>query len=558
MNFITAIKNIIIYKEPDNRRRFELLEDEQEDMMSGKSDAGTEDEKPDKSDKSKEDSENVSKDLKKNLQKIKQGFHYPTNQDIIIREFKVMQKVNAFIIYVDGMVDENIVNDYILRQLMTEQDIYENTKISAEYIVENLLPINYITMYNGFNQVFKEILNGLTALFIEGCEECILIESRGYEKRSVTTPQAETVIKGPHEAFTENLRTNLTLVRKIIRNKELVTETMPFGKVANLTCAIMYIKGITNTKIIQEIKRRITSLDIDIIAGHGGLEQLIEDYPNSLFPQLLSTERPDKVADYLLYGKVAIICDGSPYVTLAPVTLFHFFQSPEDTVLRWQFGTFLKLIRWIAGGLAMFLPGLYIALTLFHSEMIPTSLLFSFARARENIPIPSLIELLIMETTFELIREAGLRVPGAIGQALGVIGAIVLGQAAVAAGLVSPILIMVVSITGLSSFAIPNYSMAFTIRLMRFVFIFFAAIAGLYGMTAGVFIFSGLTCSMKSFGAPYFSPVAPKTNASHDIGIVGPDWTLKERPDYLNTKDRNRTTRGVVRGWVRQDKRRKR
>ena len=205
----------------------------------------------------------------------------------------------------------------------------------------------------------------------------------------------------------------------------------------------------------------------------------------------------------------------------------------------------------VAAFLATFLPSIFIAITLYHKEMIPAELLFSLSAARENIPIPSILELLVMELSFELMREAGIRLPGAIGQSLGIIGAIVLGSAAVAAGIVSPILIMVVSITGLCSFAIPNYSIAFGVRITRFIFLLFGAIVGFYGIAAGIFIFGGLACSMKSFGVPYFSPVAPKTKSNHDIGIMAPSWTLKERPDFLNTNNRKRTS-GAVRNWIQQ------
>lgn len=552
MNLALAIKNIIIYKEPKNTQIFELLEDEQEDMKSGADHTSYGNDTS--AAQSLDNSNNVYKELNKNIEEIKREFHFPTNKDIVIREFKVMRKTNACIVYIDGMADKGTINDYILRQLMTDQEMHEDTKISIDYITNNLLAINQITKHISFDQIIMQILNGLTALFVEGCEECIIIESRGYDKRNVGKPEVETVIKGPEEGFTENMRTNLTLVRKIIRNNKLITEFIPLGKTDNLTCAIMYINGITNPKVVQEVKRRITGLDVDIITGGGGLEQLIEDHPLSLFSQLLSTERPDKTALYLMYGKIAIFCEGSPYASLAPITFFHFFHSPEDFDLRWQFGTFLRLIRLIAANLALFLPGLFIALTLYHQEMIPTELLFALSNAREHIPLPTLFELLAMEITFELIREAGLRIPGAIGQALGVLGAIVLGQAAVAAGLASPILIMIVSITGLSSFAIPNYSIAFAIRLLRFAYTILGTIAGLYGIAAGIVIFGGFICSMKSFGVPYFSPVAPKTKAEHNIVIIAPPWTLKERADYLNTVNRSRTG-GTVRGWIRQDKR---
>ena len=505
MGLISAIKNIIIYKEPQDNQPFELLEDEQEDRMKAapaEQDAnnrssvkggdnndknnndGKNNEAPpaagltkplkrtlrlgekgkrtkkagnNDSDSSQQQNKIVSRELKKNLEIIKQEFNLPLNQDFVIREFKVMQQVDAFIAYIDGMADKTTINDYILRQLMAEQKNDDIKEINIDYISNNLLTVNQITKENEYNQIIKQVLNGLTVLFVDGNEKCIVIESRGYEKRNITTPISENVIKGPQEAFVENLRTNLTLVRRIVRNKDLVTEMLPLGKADNLLCAVLYIEGITNPQIVKEVKRRIKSLDIDFILGNGGLEQLIEDHPLALFPQILNTERPDRTASFLLDGKVAIICDGSPLASIVPITFFHLLHTSEDTALRWQYGSFLRIIRILASFLAVFLPGLYIALILYHQEMIPTELLFSLTKARENIPFPTVLELLLMELSFELIREAGLRVPGLIGQTLGIIGAVVLGQAATSAGIVSPILIIIVAITGMGSFAIPIF-----------------------------------------------------------------------------------------------------
>lgn len=599
MNFISAIKDIIIYKEPQNNQVFELLEDEQEDWgktKSGKKDAnagnsakGDENgnENNDKNNneaspgkglirplkrilrlgkKGKESEEKgnknapdnreeknnfITRDLMKNLDTMKREFNFPLNQDVIIREFKIMQQTKAFIIYIDGMADKITINDYILRQLMAEQKNTESKHLSVDYICDNLLTINQINKEKEFDQTVRQILNGLTALFVEGNEECIVIESRGYEKRGITTPITETVIKGPHEAFVENLRTNLTLVRRIIRNKDLVTEMLPLGKADNLLCAVLYVEGICNPKIVQEVKRRIKSLNIDFIPGNGELDQLIEDHPFALFPQILNTERPDRTASFLMDGKVALICDGSPLASIVPITFFHLLHTSEDTSLRWQYGTFLRLIRLFASFVAVFLPGLYIALTLYHHEMIPTELLYSLTRARENIPFPTVLELFLMELSFELIREAGLRIPGVIGQTLGIIGAVILGQAAVSAGIVSPFLIIIVAITGLGSFAIPNFSISFGYRLTRFIFLLFGTIAGFYGIAAAIVIIGSLLCSMKSFGVPYFSPVAPATKATPDIGIRGPSFKQKERPDFLNTMNRKRAG-NTVRGWVNQ------
>ncbi len=574
MDLRNIINGLFIYKEPMEYDRFELLEDEAEDkgevqssIMSDNDAKKTYVAKPEsklrtiisgwrqgttdeKATHKKSNGAKVDKKLQTNLQNIKLEFNSPTNQDVVIREFKVMQQSDAFIVYIDGMADKNTINDYILRQLLERHNPSNNIRTNiVDYIANNLLASNQIVKESEYKEIVKQVLNGLTALFIDDCEQCILIESRGFDKRSVAPPLTETVVRGPQEAFIENLRTNITLVRRIIRNKDLVTEMIPVGNENNMTCAVLYMKGIANPKIIEEVKRRICSIDLDFVSTDGVLDQLIEDHPMALFPQILSTERPDRTASFLIEGKVAIICDGTPFASVVPVTFFHMFHTSEDYSLRWQGGTFLRLVRVIAGTLAVFLPGLYVALILYHQEMIPAELLVSLAKARENIPFATITELLMMEISWELVREAGVRVPGVVGQTLGIIGAVILGQAAVAAGLVSPILIIIVAITGMGNFAIPNFGLSFGIRILRFAFILLGAIAGFYGIAAGVFIFGGLACSMKSFGVPYFSPIAPKTKTSPDIITRMPIWLQKTRPDAINTQKRQRSGK-VVRGWT--------
>jgi len=532
----------------------------------------------------------ISKDLQTNLRTIKQELNSPTNQDVVIREFKVMQKCDAFLVFIDGMADNGTINDYILRQLMARpfgqsegssckeepkkgdsgssnqeessktlvrQDETKNTNnadvCTVDFIAANLLSANQVTKFSDIDSAIKQVLNGLTAVFINGDNKCIIVETRGYESRSVTTPMTETIVKGPQEAFVENLRTNLTLIRKIIKSKDLITEITPIGKIDQVNCAIVYMKEIVNPKVVAEVKRRINNLDIDFAIGNGVLDQLIEDHPYSIFPQIISTERPDRTASFLMDGKVALICDGAPFASIVPVTFFHMFHTSEDSIIRWQYGNFLRYVRMFASFFAAFLPGLYIALTLYHKEMIPNELMVSLHKARENVPFPTVFEVLLMELSFEIIREAGIRVPGVVGQTLGIIGAIVLGQAAVSAGLVSPVLIIIVAITGLGSFTIPDFGLSFSIRIMRFIFIFLGAMAGFYGISAGMFVLGGYACSMKSFGVPYFAPIAPKTKSSPDVINRAPAWTQIERPDFLNTRNRKRGG-NPVRKWTESEK----
>lgn len=590
MALLQSIKDILIYKGPKIYNTFELLEEDNEgngqNQATGKktkeggghkvgapdtSKDGTKAvsrkkypelvkgtpigkvrQKKDDEKKPQKTTDNVDKQLDVNMDRIKAMLNFPTNVDVVIREFRILQKGDAFILYIDGMANGDTINDFILRPLLSETKSGENNKTdNIDYVVENLLSVNQISLETRYSQIIPKVLNGFTALFIDKSEQCVVIETPGFAKRSVTEPKTESVVFGPHEAFIEDLKTNITLVHRIIRSKDLITEILPVGKKFITNVAIMYINGVTNPKIVNEVKRRIESIDADYVLNTA-LPHLIEDDPYALLPQILHSERPDRTASFLLEGQVAIIADGAPYSHIVPVTFFHMFHTSEDHSLRWQYGTFLRIIRVIAIALATLLPGLYLAVTLFHHEMVPTELLVTLVKARENLPFPATVEILLMEFSWELIREAGIRVPGIVGQTLGIIGAVILGQAAVQAGLVSPILIIIIALTGLGNFAIPNISLAFGIRILRFAFLFLGATAGFYGIAIGVFILSGLACSTKSFGVPYFSPTAPKTGSSTDLVLRLPTFAQKSRPDPINPVDIG-TSKGPVRGWLKQN-----
>ncbi len=575
MSIFSGLKGFILYKEPVPADQFRFPETEPEDVGEAlispavkwqvdAESAAAEGASPEALDTAttpeleaearaghaqKEAMPNLSRRLNVNLDNVRSIFAVPANQDVVIREFTVLEQKKAFLVYVDGMADKEVVNNFVLRQLMERAAERSPRRGNAiQFVAENLLSVNQLKRSDRFSEIAHQVMNGLTALFIDGCAECLLVESRGYEKRAISTPMNEAVIKGSQEAFNENLRTNITLVRRMIRNRKLITEIVTIGKVDNTNCAILYLDGIANPKLVAEVKRRLENVDIDFVGGDGMMDQLIEDHPYALFPQVLSTERPDRTASFLVEGKVAIITDGTPFASIVPATFFHLFHTFEDNALRWQYGTFIRFVRLLASIFATFLPGLFVALILYHQEMVPTELMASVSKAREAVPFPMIVEVLLMETSWELIREASVRVPGVVGQTLGIIGAVILGQAAVAANLVSPILIIVVAITGMGNFAIPNFSLSFAVRILRFGFIFLGGIAGFYGIATGIFIFGLLVCSMKSFGVPYLSPVAPRTKSNLDIIARTPIWLQKARPDFVNPVHRARTNR-FIRGW---------
>ena len=496
-----------------------------------------------------------------NLEYIKTRYNILINSDIVLRQFTINargKQYNAFIVYIDGMVNSQIMDSFILKPLMLRNynNLYDGThsKIISESITNNitvrkvkkfdlpnylmgcLIPQNNIKEISDFDNAANGINSGNCVLFVDTLNIAFDIELKGFKQRSVDVPNNEIVIKGPHEAFVENLRTNTSLIRRIINNENLIIENIEVGKITKTKCAVCYMKNITNNNLVSEVKYRLNNLDIDSLLSAGELEQLITDSNILGIPQVLSTERPDKATKYLLHGRVIVIVNGTPYAIIMPAVLVDFLTSAEDTNLKVNFGNFLRFLRVLAGFITLLLPGLYVAITSFHQEILPTSLLYSILGSRENVPFPIILEILIMEISFELIREAGLRVPSPIGPTIGIVGALVLGQAAVSAGIVSPILIIIVAITAIASFAIPDFSFGFHLRYYRFAFILLGFMSGFLGIALGLFIYISILCSIHSFGVPFTSPFAPASNSKGNGYLLTPIWKREYRSPYMSPK----------------------
>ena len=494
--------------------------------------------------------ENVYSQIDANLKYIKTKYNTLINSDIITREFTLntgSKQYKAFILYIDGMVDSQILNDFVLKPLMlknkfcnneTSKIIVQKGKKSniANFIQDCLIPQNNIKQQSSFKDIFSGVNSGNCALFVDTLSVGFDIDVKGFKQRSISKPENEIVIKGPHEAFVENIRTNTTLLRRFTNNENLIIENTKVGKITQTNCAICYIKDIANDALVSEAKYRLNNLEIDSLLSAGELEQLLTDTNSLGVPKILVSERPDYAVKSLLQGRVIILINGSPYALILPAILIDFLTSPEDTNLKPQFANFLKVVRIISSFFALLLPGLYIAITNFHREIIPTELLFSILSSRQSVPFPIIVEILIMEISFEIIREAGLRVPSPIGPTLGIVGALVLGQAAVSAAIVSPILIIIVAITGMSSFAIPDFTFSFHLRFFRFVFILLGFLAGFLGIGMGLFIYISSLCDLETFGVSYTIPYAPAVNSKNNGFMLSPIWKRENRATYLATK----------------------
>nr|WP_223882052.1 spore germination protein [Niallia endozanthoxylica] len=493
----------------------------------------------------------LHRDLKTNLEKIKQ--EVGNSPDVIIREFEIGSnpQIPIAAVYIDGLADKKMVSDFVMRSLMIDHgEAKTHNIISAQnvfhFVKNNALTLGEVKIIKDWNELILSVLSGNTVILIDRFTEAISGSTSGGESRSVTEPSTQVVIRGPKDSFSESLGTNISLVRRRIKSPNLWLETKQIGNVTQTDVAVMYIKGIANDKLVQEVRRRLDDIEIDGILESGYIEELIQDQTFTLFPTLFNTERPDVVAGNLLEGRVAIFVDGTPFVLIAPTTFFQFFQTSEDYYHRFDITIAIRLLRYAALLIGLLGPSVYVAAITFHQEMIPTPLLISLAEQREGVPFPPFVEAILMEATLEFLREAGIRMPRAVGQAVSIVGALVLGQAAVEAGIVSASMVIVVSITGIANFAIASYSLGISIRLLRFVIILFAGTFGFYGIAISNIMVLAHLCNLRSFGVPYMAPITPFILEDQKDTILRlPWWSFLTRPRLISQNKMTRMEGGL-------------
>ncbi len=492
------------------------------------------------------DQRDISVSLAENILIIRRLFRLPYNNDVVIREISIPANPprKAMLVFAKGLVDNKDITSSVLIPLFAVKELSGDI---INFLITNHLSSDQAMPTKDYKMVVKGINDGDTALFVDGADEAILVFTKGFEHRAIGRPMIEQTVRGSQSAFTETLRTNITLVRLALRSRDLVTEMITLGKRSQIDCAVMYLESVANPDLVAEVKRRLSNISTDHIAA-GMLEQLIEDHPGIPLPQILSTERPDRVSSHLAEGRISILLDGDPFALVVPISLFTLYHSPEDFVLKMPSGTFMRLLRFTASFVAGIFPALYIAISYYHVEALPTDLILAVAGARERIPFPAFVEVIFMELSFEFIREAGTRIPGMLGETLGIVGAIILGQAVVAANLVSPVTVVIVAITAIAAFAIPDFRMGMAVRQVRFLYLLAAMMLGLVGVGSLLFVLTVVICSMKSFGVPFLSPVAPKTVPGLDVVFHGPAYRQEERPDELNTLDQGRQP-SISRKW---------
>ena len=457
--------------------------------------------------------------------------------DFIIRDFKDVPSASDRIIvcYIEGLVDKKLLTD-LMDAVVTlmgsdENSVHPDDETTAE-LLKKKLPLGNVQSLHTDTKLFEAILTGSAVIVMEGVEYALAATISGGTRRSVEEPTSQTVIRGPKEGFTEDISLNLSLLRRKLPTTDLKFESHTIGEYTRTKVILAYIDGLAREEVVKEVNQRLMAIDTDSILEGGYIEEFIQDGAFSPFPTILNTERPDTVAGSLLDGQVAIFVDGTPFVLIAPITFFNFLQSSEDYYQRYDISTFLRLIRVVSFMVALLLPSLYIAITTFQQEMLPTTLLISLSAQREGTPLPALAEALMMELMFEVIREAGVRMPRVIGPAISIVGALVIGQAAVQAGLVSGAMVIVVSFTAIANFVIPYFNMASSVRLIRFSLMILGGTLGLFGIMSGLMPILVHLVSLKSFGVRYLMPYTPfyKSNMK-DLLIRVPWWAMKTRPN---------------------------
>lgn len=470
---------------------------------------------------------------------------FGSSSDFSCRMLLIKDKpeIPATLAYIEGLGDSKIINDSILKPL-TQNKLFDSCRSEAEasaLISTGAVHSSSLKVITNMKDLVDDLLMGNAAIIFNSEKTAFSFSAKSELSRAISEPTGENVIKGAKDSFIENMRTNTALCRLKVKSPYLEIVEFIIGKQTKTKVSMLYIKSIASDKLVNELRKRLESVDIDKVLTPGILEEYIVDDKYSTFPQILYTERPDRFCSSLVDGRVGIIIEGMPLAYIVPGTLLQFFQTPDDYSTQFIVGSTLRLLRFIAMFLTLVLPGFYICITTFHTEMLPAELAFSIVASKEGVPFPMFVEVLILLIAFELLVEAGLRLPKTIGQTVSIVGALIVGQAAVEAKILSPATVIVVAITAIASFTLPSQDFSNAVRLWRFVFVILSSFIGIFGLTFGLILLLFHWCRLESFGVPYLDPfVANEDEQLQDTLFRFPISSMKKRPSGLNTKNEKR------------------
>ena len=482
----------------------------------------------------KNDAVSLLSSFTRNLEILKSRLGAPDNTDAIVRRFRA-GAFEAAIIAVDGMTDTKTINENILKPCMdlpesAGADIPPQERIA--FLMAHAVSVLPMKTTDNIDTIISDALSGQCVLLCQDCSVACVMDTRGFEKRTIGRPESEKVVLGAHESFSESIRTSITLIRRIVQREELTTEFISVGGTMKTRCALLYLRGTADENMLERIRRRLMDCQSSFPLTIGDVEQIIESHPLSLIPQCVRTERPDRAASFIAEGQIVILTDGSAEVLGAPATIYHQLHTPDDASMRWQYGTFLRIIRLIGILIHLFLPGFYLAVLRFHPELLSAMLLTSVYETSSRVPLPVFLEALLMTLAFDLISEAGLRAPGALGNALGIVSGLILGQSAVSADIVSPLLLIVVAASGLGGFCVPGYALGIGLKIVQLMMMCAGAAGGLYAMGLLSLSLLCLLLAMTSLGSPLAAPVAPRRIRNPDILLRLPVFRQKAKAFY--------------------------
>ena len=486
----------------------------------------------------------ISKDIRVNEKHVRERLQ--DCGDIQIRRMRLGEerKVDCLMVYIEVATSNMMLEDSALGKMIGH--FWEISPAQIQEFVEyNSLGIADVKKLTDMEQVFTGVLSGDAVFFMDGFDQAMKISSAGYPSMGVTEVEMEKVLRGSKEGFSDSVKTNSALIRKRLRDTRLKVVEFYIGERSHTLVQMVYMEDLVREEFLEQVKERLEAFRIDGILDSGMLEQLTEDSWFSPFPQYQTTERPDRASKEILNGKVVLLCDNSPSALVLPGVFNSFMESSEDWYNRFEMASFLRALRYVALAAATLLPGLYLAVIRFHTQILPTNMSLSFAQAREGVPFSSIAELVLLELSFELIREAGVRIPGALGNAMGIVGGLIVGFAAVEANLVSPIVVMVVAITALGSLAIPNEEFASAFRLLKYFFLFLGGYLGIFGIVIGVYLTVSHLAGLLSFGVPYLVPfVKYKRENGTGTGILRVPFRKRwKRPMYAKEDESVRLRR---------------
>ncbi|MGE0980300.1 spore germination protein [Bacillus cereus] len=476
------------------------------------------------------ENQNINCDLFQNINNLQKNLQQAP--DLVIRQFQLVNRSEAALIYLSGLTDTQSIHNNILSPLM-----------HTTFEISNGLPVTIgeVQIINTWNQFENAIFQGDSILLVHGLDAGYQLNTKGWPQRDITEPKNEISLKGTHQGFVETSSQNIALIRRYIPNRELVLKEVFIGSRGKTKVSILYLRDVASEDVLKELETRIQNIVVDSIINTGEIIEFIEDNPYSPFPQFILTERPDSTVSHILHGRYVIVVDRSPNVLIAPVNFISFFQGIDDYNTRWLVSSSVRLLRFIGFFIALLLPATYVAFISFNYEVIPVQLYLSIAESRERVPFLPVIEALLMEITLEMMREAALRLPTPISQTVGIVGGIVIGQAAVQAGIVSNIMIIIVAVTTIASSIVPNYEMGLAIRLLRFPMMLLAALFGIVGIIIGWMTIIAHLVSLESLGTPYGSPLSPfHISGMKDTFVRFPLWSMKRRSKNI-TKNHKET-----------------